>query len=134
MKQTVVGVFDNHSAAEEAVRKLQRDGFDMRRLSIIGKGYHKDEQVVGFYTTGDRMKTWGGIGAFWGSVWGLLIGAAFVWIPGFGPLAVAGPLANLLVTALGGPQPADTEQERRRYAERYAQREYQKLFHPFEPM
>jgi hypothetical protein len=99
---TVIGVFDNHGAAEYAIRKLQRGGFDMRRLSIIGKGYHKDEQVVGFYTTGDRVKTWGGIGVFWGGLWGLLFGAAFIWVPGFGPLGVAGPLAQMLVTALEG--------------------------------
>ena len=28
----------------------------MRKLSIVGKGYHTDEQVVGYYNTGDRMK------------------------------------------------------------------------------
>jgi len=53
----VIGVFENHTAAEDAVRKLQREGFDMRQLSIIGKGYHTTDHVVGFYTTGDRLKS-----------------------------------------------------------------------------
>jgi hypothetical protein len=37
---------------------------------IVGKGYHTDEQVVGYYNTGDRMKVWGKNGAFWGGFWG----------------------------------------------------------------
>ena len=98
----VIGVFENHTAAEDAVRKLQREGFDMRQLSIIGKGYHTTDHVVGFYTTGDRLKSWGGIGAFWGGIWGLFLGGAFFWVPGIGPLALAGPLVQMLVTALEG--------------------------------
>ena len=38
----------------------------MHKLSIVGKGYHIDKQVVGYYNTGDRMKYWGKVGAFWG--------------------------------------------------------------------
>jgi hypothetical protein len=99
---SVVGVVRTHDDAEEVVKALQRAGFDMKKLSVIGKGYHSEEHPLGFYTTGDRMKGWGGIGVFWGSLWGLLIGAAFVWIPGLGPLAVAGPITHLLVATLEG--------------------------------
>jgi hypothetical protein len=99
---SVVGVYDSHTSAESAVRELQRGGFDMHRLSIIGKGYQTEERPMGFYTTGDRMKTWGGYGAFWGGLWGLLFGSAFFWIPGIGPLAVAGPIVHLMASALEG--------------------------------
>ncbi|MFN3750643.1 MAG: hypothetical protein ACK4SR_04680 [Thiobacillus sp.] len=99
---SVIGVYDTHDAAENAVRALQRSGFDIKRLSIIGKGYRTEEHPVGFYTTGDRMKAWGGIGAFWGGLWGMLFGGAFFWVPGFGPLAAAGAVANLLAGALEG--------------------------------
>lgn len=101
-ENSVVGVVRTHSDAEEAVKELQRAGFDMKRLSVVGKGYHSEEYPLGFYTTGDRVKGWGGIGAFWGGLWGILIGAAFFWIPGIGPLAVAGPFVHLLVTGLEG--------------------------------
>jgi hypothetical protein len=101
-QSAIIAVFDTHLQAERAVRSMKRAGFDMRKLSIVGKGYHTEEHPVGFYTTGDRVKTWGGIGAFWGGLWGLLIGAAFFWIPGIGPLAVAGPFVHLLVSALEG--------------------------------
>jgi len=98
----VVAVYDSHSAAEDAIGELQKSSFDMTRVSIVGKDYHTEENVVGYYNTGDRMKYWGSMGAFWGGLWGLLIGAAFFWVPGFGPLLVAGPVAAWIVGALEG--------------------------------
>ena len=100
--KAVVGVYDTHTAAENAVKELQKAGFDMKRLSIVGKDYHTEEHVVGYYNTGDRMKAWGKIGAFWGGLWGLLFGAAFFVVPGIGPIAVAGPLVGWIVGALEG--------------------------------
>src|SRR5277367_4683525 len=101
-KNSVVAIFDQHTQAEEAVKQLQQDGFDMKGLSIIGKDYHTDEHVVGYYTTGDRMKYWGKNGAFWGGIWGLLFGSAFFLIPGVGPFVAAGPIVTWMVSALEG--------------------------------
>ena len=36
----VIAVYDNHSAAEDAVKELQKSGFDMKKLSVVGKDYH----------------------------------------------------------------------------------------------
>ena len=99
-KNSVVAVFASHNQAEDAVRELQKDGFDMKKLSIVGKDYHTDEHVVGYYNTGDRMMYWGKLGAFWGGFWGLLFGSAFFWVPGIGQLLVAGPLVAWIVAAL----------------------------------
>ena len=63
-KKAVVAIYDTHTEAEAAIRDLQKMGFDMTKLSIVGKDYHTDEEVVGYYTTGDRMKSWGKSGAF----------------------------------------------------------------------
>jgi uncharacterized membrane protein len=101
-RSTVVAVFGTHVEAEAAVKELQREGIDMHTLSIVGKDTHTDEQVVGYYNTGDRMKCWGRNGAFWGGFWGLLFGAAFFVIPGIGPLVIAGPLVGWIVGALEG--------------------------------
>jgi uncharacterized membrane protein len=98
----VVAIYETHSQAEEAVKELQRSGVDMKKLSIVGKDYHTDEQVVGYYNTGDRMKYWGKLGAFWGGLWGMLFGSAFFAIPGIGPVLVAGPLVAWIVGALEG--------------------------------
>jgi hypothetical protein len=102
VENSVVAVYHTHTEADQAVKELQRGGVDMRKLSIVGKGYHTDEQVVGYYNTGDRMKYWGKTGAFWGGFWGLLFGSAFFAIPGIGPILVAGPLVAWIVAALEG--------------------------------
>ena len=96
----VIAVYDNHSAAEDAVKELQKSGFDMKKLSVVGKDYHTDEQVVGYYNAGDRMKYWGKWCAFWGGVWGLLFGAAFFWVPAIGPVLVGGPLVAGIIASL----------------------------------
>jgi len=98
---SVVAIYETHTQAEEAVKELQRSGFDMKKMSIVGKDYHTDENVVGYYNTGDRMKYWGKQGAFWGGLWGMLFGAFFI-IPGLGPILVAGPLVAWIVGALEG--------------------------------
>src|SRR5271157_6630527 len=101
-ENSVVAIYHTHTGAEEAVKELQRGGVDMHKLSIVGKGYHTDEQAVGYYTAGDRMKYWGKVGAFWGGFWGLLFGSALFMIPGLGPILVAGPLVAWIVGALEG--------------------------------
>ena len=100
--KALAGVYNTHAEAEAAVRELQKSGFDMKKLSIVGKDYHTEEHVVGYYNTGDRMKAWGKLGAFWGGLWGLLFGAAFFIVPGIGPIAVAGPMVGWIVSALEG--------------------------------
>jgi hypothetical protein len=98
----VVAIYKSHAEAEAAIKELQRSGFDMKKLSIVGRDYHTDENVVGYYNACDRMKYWGKAGAFWGGIWGLLFGSAFFFVPGVGPLLVAGPLVAWIVGALEG--------------------------------
>jgi len=42
-ENTVIAVFADHNAAETAVKKLSSAGFEMKNLSVVGKGYHTDE-------------------------------------------------------------------------------------------
>jgi uncharacterized membrane protein len=98
----VVGIFKTHTEAETSIKELQRAGFDMKKLSIVGKDYHTEEQVVGYYNVSDRMKFWGKQGAYWGGFWGLLFGSAVFIIPGVGPLVMFGPVIGWLVGALEG--------------------------------
>ncbi len=99
---SVVAIYDSHTGAESAIKALQQAGLDMKRLSIVAKDFHTEEHALGFYTSGDRMKFWGGRGVFWGSLWGMLFGSAFFFIPAFGPLVVMGPLVAWIVGALEG--------------------------------
>ena len=98
----VVAVYKLHTEAEAAINELNKSGFDMKKLSIIGRDYHTDEHVIGYYNAGDRMQYWGKLGALWGGFWGLLFGSAFFFVPGVGPLLFAGPIVTYIIGALEG--------------------------------
>ena len=97
---TVIAVFADHPAAETAIKKLTSAGFDMKNLSVVGKGYHTDEKVVGFYNTGDRVKFWGIRGAFWGGFWGLFLGGMFMAVPVVGQVVVLGYIATIVIAGI----------------------------------
>jgi hypothetical protein len=98
--ETVIAVFADHPAAEAAIKKLTTAGFDMKNLSVVGKGYHTDEKVVGFYNTGDRIKFWGIRGAFWGGFWGLFLGGLFMTVPVVGQVVVLGYIASIVIAGI----------------------------------
>jgi hypothetical protein len=97
---SVVAVFADHDAAEAAVKKLAAAGFELKNLSVVGKGYHSEEKVTGFYNTGDRVKFWGSRGAFWGGFWGLFFGGLFLTVPVIGHVVVLGYLAAVAISGL----------------------------------
>ena len=99
---STVAVFADHEAAEKAIKTLTTAGFEMKALSIVGKGYHTEEQAVGFYNIGDRIKFWGTRGAFWGGFWGLFFGGAFIATPVLGPVIVLGYLTAAAISAIEG--------------------------------
>jgi hypothetical protein len=78
-ENTVIATCETHEQAERAVKELNKSGFDMKRLSIVAKGYQTEEYPLGFYGTADRVKAWGGIAAFWGAVWGVMVAALTFW-------------------------------------------------------
>ena len=97
-QNVVVAIYKSHTEAEVAVKELQQSGFDMKKLSIVGRDQHADEHVMGYYNAVDRMICCGKMGIFLGMVFG----SAFSLVPGAGLLLVAGPLAGWLVGAVGG--------------------------------
>jgi len=99
---TLIATFPNHLLAEMAIKDLAAKNFKMPSMSIVGQGYHTDEQAVGFYNIGDRIQFWGKRGAFWGGLWGLFFGGVAVTVPGVGPIMVLGYLAAAVISALEG--------------------------------
>jgi hypothetical protein len=97
-----VAVFTTHDDADAAIKSLQKAGFDMKKLSIVGKDFRSEEHAVGYYNTGDRVKFWGKTGAFWGSLVGILLSSAFLVIPVVGHIIVLGPLVSALIGGLEG--------------------------------
>lgn len=78
----VVAICNTHTEIEAAIKELKEASFNVKKLSIVGKDYHTDKHVVGYYNTGDCMKYWGTA------------------IPGIGPVLIAGPLLRWVLGAL----------------------------------
>jgi hypothetical protein len=99
-KNVMVAVYPTHTAAESAVKELEMSAFNMNRLSVVGRGGWTANGTVGYYSTGDRIKYWGKLGAFWGAMCGLLAGSGYFSIPDIGSVIVAGPLVDWIIAAL----------------------------------
>lgn len=99
---SIVATFGDHREADAAVKALAASGFELRRLSVVGKGYHTSETATGFYNTGDRIRFWGSRGAFWGGLWGLFMGGMYATVPLVGGVVLLGHLAAAGVAAIEG--------------------------------
>jgi hypothetical protein len=104
----VVALYQTQSAVEEAVRALHRAGFELQKLSIIGRNDSAEAAAIGYYVSGDHLKVLGKADAFWNGVWGRLSGSAVFLLPGFGQLLAAGPVVSWIVGALAVPAAAGT--------------------------
>lgn len=98
----VVGIYPTLSEAEAAVRSLSERGFPIEKVSILAANMTDHERVHGYITPGDVSRWSATAGAWAGGIFGLLLGAAFIWVPGFGPLIVAGPLSAALMGGVEG--------------------------------
>jgi len=101
-ENSFVQVYSHLDEAEAAVKKLGEGGFPIQHVSIIAKDLGTEKKVHGFVTSCDVAKSTARTGAWVGGIFGLLVGAAFIWVPGVGPLVVAGSLASALLGSLEG--------------------------------
>ena len=92
-QQSVVHIYPNLEEAEAAVKRLSDGKFPINQISIVTQNIETTKQVHGFITVGDVAAKGASSGAWMGGFFGLLVGAAFIWVPGAGPLFVAGPFA-----------------------------------------
>jgi len=102
-ERSVVGVYDTMAQAEEAVHVLDQGGFPVKHVSIVTQNLASDKTVHGYITPGNDLTPRGAATEAWvGGLLSLLIGSAFLWVPGFGPLVVLGRLAALLLAGVEG--------------------------------
>lgn len=102
-KEQLIAVYDNHDDAAQAVEALLKAKVPKEAISVLGKGEGgepKDEFELN--KENEDIAYWGKQGAFWGALWGFLMGAFFFFVPGFGPLVATGPVIASLAGALGG--------------------------------
>jgi hypothetical protein len=101
-ENSAVGIYTSMDAAEDAVRQLGQSGLPIQHVSIIARDLGTESKVHGFVTSCDVAKSSARTGAWVGGIFGLLAGAAFLWVPGVGPLVVAGSLASALLGGVEG--------------------------------
>ena len=84
---SVVQIYDNLRAVENALRILDSGGISMDGVSIMTQGVRTEpvpyDDIAGEHTTAS---------AWVSSPLGLLAGAVSLWIPGFGLLVITGPV------------------------------------------
>jgi len=102
LEHSVVAVYHTFLDAEAAVRSLGDGGFPIDKVSIIAKNLEDDRRVHGYVTACDVASSSAATGAWVGGIFGLLVGAAFLWVPGVGPLIVAGSLSSAMLGGIEG--------------------------------
>jgi hypothetical protein len=101
--QAVVATYTRHSDAEAAVRTLVAAGIPIKTISIIGRNFETHEDVQGFYRPADAAKVGAAEGAWFGGIFGLMLGAFGMFVfPVLGALFVIGPLSGMVAGAIGG--------------------------------
>lgn len=107
---TISRLYDNHSDAQQAVRRLETAGVPHSDISLVANnsdGWFNTDKKVDRDHDGvdDRAEGAGkgaGIGAGLGGAAGLLAGLGLLAIPGLGPVVAAGWLAATAVGAVAG--------------------------------
>ena len=101
-EQSVVGVYPSMDLAEQAVHALDQAKFPINQVTIVTKDITTEKKVHGYVTACDVSKAGAKTGAWLGGIFGLLVGAAFMWVPGVGPVIIAGSLAAVLLGGVEG--------------------------------
>jgi len=103
-KKTVVGVFDSHARAQQAVAELRQAGFRDDQIGVIARnvgvtGDTDGDDVTDNYA-GEGAATGLAAGAGLGALWGMGIIAGVM--PILGPAIAGGALAAILTSAAAG--------------------------------
>ncbi len=104
-RRIIVSVLRDKHRAQEVVEELIERDFPMDSISMLGRASSSGDDLLGisYNNVGDKMKSWGAMGAFWGGLWGLLSGAAGMFIlPGLGAIVAAGPIVEAIAGVISG--------------------------------
>jgi len=104
MAKTVVGLFDDRMAAQNAVRELLDEGFRGDEVSVVskkpdGKGVEVEYVEEDGREQIEDMAKGAGAGAAIGGAAALLLSLTALSLPGIGPVLAAGPLVALIAGA-----------------------------------
>jgi uncharacterized membrane protein len=92
--ETVIGLFDHASHAQQAVQAIREYGVDNSHISVVTR--NRDSVKQGDFNVGENAAK----GATAGGLIGFLAGLGTILIPGIGPVWATGAIASALVTTL----------------------------------
>ncbi|HYK90720.1 MAG TPA: hypothetical protein VE398_18250 [Acidobacteriota bacterium] len=98
-QRATVYVCDSHRLVQDAIKALKNAGSDLRHLSVVGKDCCSADQSLNFCEDAASQKRLAAWVSFWHKIWSQLTGDAFLTISGIGPILVAGPLAQPMISA-----------------------------------
>jgi hypothetical protein len=93
--KTTVAVFDNHELALHAIQELDKSGFPLKKVSLVGKACLVEDNIKLKDTESSKNAPLV-VGAAVGPIIGLLTGIGIFAIPGFGFLFGAGAVIGIM--------------------------------------
>lgn len=76
-KKLLIAHYKTQQQAEEAIKKLKQNGYDIKNLCVIGMDCYTEQNVLGYHNIYDRMEKWSVLGLFTIALVGLLFGLIF---------------------------------------------------------
>ncbi len=98
----LIAIYPNRESLERALRRLRDEGFDMRDVSVVIRGFEPTKVPAGVVTTNDIAGVSAGVGAVVGFLCGIAIDTALLVVPVLGPVFVAGSFSAALAGAVEG--------------------------------
>ena len=105
LQTTIVGVFANQTAAQDAIRELKRNGVSDDQIGVVSQSTHgrvsnDPESVDGGTLSAEGAAVGAATGAGVGALWALGIAAGV--LPVIGPIIAGGVLSAVIASAAGG--------------------------------
>jgi hypothetical protein len=111
MTKTIVALYDDMTAAQDAVKDLISAGISRDSISLVANdvsGNYSEYANRDLTVTSESDDVSAGEGAGFGAVIGTLLGLGAALIPGVGPIVAAGPLAAVIMAGIGAAAGAIT--------------------------
>lgn len=99
-ENTTVTIYSNPDQVQSALVQLEKFGFDLNRISVIGKAYRDQKELAAYYEQDKKLKCWGERSEFWNRLSSVIRKWVLFSCPGTGSLLVVGPIAVWIVAVL----------------------------------
>ncbi|MBO6708187.1 hypothetical protein [Altererythrobacter sp.] len=97
-EHVVTAIFDGRDKAETAIAALRDEGIPPSAISLLCRASHFGDPEANWPDGHDTLSITGAVAG--GGVAGALLGVAFLFVPGVGPLAAAGAIAGSAISSV----------------------------------